>query len=166
MPCCSLNNSTCKSAVHLKGLISIVFKHLWAKYSCGITGETWRSEEGNFYLSPGSFLPSSVFLWWCFMCDAYAAHLDTERKINALSAEQSESNSCFPESRIVQGKLENCSTGDGGWKGCNAINVGIFHPRRMQFKSSSRSPAGSLAYAHHRWVGSESHCWEKTLILV
>lgn len=51
-----------------------------------------------------SLLPSSVSLW-CFVCEAYAANLDTG-KINAvclpLSEEQNESNSCYPERKANQ----------------------------------------------------------------
>lgn len=75
-----------------------------------------------------SLLPSSVSLW-CFVCEAYAANLDTE-KINAvclpLSEEQNKSSSCYPESRLVQGKSETYSLGEGGWKGCSAITEESF----------------------------------------
>lgn len=70
-----------------------------------------------------SLLPSSVSRW-CFLCEAYAANLDTE-KINAvclpLSEEQNESNSCYPEN-----KSETCSLEEGVWKGCSEITEGYF----------------------------------------
>ena len=102
------------------------------------------------------------------MCEAYAAHLDTE-KIKAaclpLSEEQNESKSCYPDCRLVQGKSETCSTGEDGWKGCSAINEGSFTQDGPQFKLSPRSPAGSLAYAHHKSVRPGSLCSRKTLML-
>lgn len=125
----------CSSSVQLSGPIIIVIKHHFeqsnpatfqsVKYAT--QQKYWRSEEGN--LSPMSLLSNSVSLQWCFMCEAYSAHLDTEKiyaACLALSEEQSESDSCFPKSRIVQGKSETHSTGEGGWKGCSAINEGSF----------------------------------------
>lgn len=77
-----------------------------------------------------SLFPGSVSLWRCFLCEAYAAHLDTDKMIYAvclpLSEEQRESDSCFPKSRTVQGKSETLSMGEGGWKHCSAINDGSF----------------------------------------
>lgn len=77
-----------------------------------------------------SLFPGSVFLSWCFLFEAYAAHLDTEKMMYAvswpLSEEQRESDSCFPKSRTVQGKSETLSTGEGGWKHCSVINEGSF----------------------------------------
>jgi len=50
-----------------------------------------------------------------------AAHLP-------LSEEQSEFDSCFLESRLVQGKSKTRSAGEGGWKGCSLISGGYFAP--------------------------------------
>lgn len=47
------------------------------------------------------------------MCKADAAHLDTEKiKCLLLGEEQNESNSCYSESRLVQGKWETHSSGE------------------------------------------------------
>lgn len=101
----------------------------------------------------------------------HPAHLDSEKKINAVCLPQSEEQmnltpafhegeKCRVNYKIVQletvfekAPLHNC-------------NVGIFHLRWPQFRSSLMSLAGSFTYAHHRSMGPEGHCSKKTLISV